>query len=824
MNTRNAGPVRRKHGGDIGVTIGSDAMTTKGVDTLLRHACSTGTLRISNRGLKAIPSEVFALQSLAYSDKRWWEEAPLTVLDFSHNEIRDVLSSSTVQPARMAEDFAAMFHALRLLVGSYNVLEAVPTPLLLVCAATITKIDLSHNRLTSFDTFTSVSLYPTNVAVVFPSLVELDLSHNQLLMIDGISAACPQLEKLDLSNNKLTAFESRGFAGSQQQDRRNSFPLLRQLNIHHNQLEAFGPSPLQRQKSTAANVFFFPQLATLDASYNSLSTASLCHELGGIKLPPSLVTLNLQVNTISSLVVDLAGPSASSTQSASLPILVCPLLKELYLGYNKMLSPPPNALEHCPALQMLDASNNAWNDVACVLACPDLSRLDIQNNNLSNLPPQLGFFKKLTALVLDGNPMRAIRRDVVAKGTVELMKYLRSRDESSGTSAPLGVGDNNKKGTTSVAQPAVVTYLAPEVIAATLPQQVGVSANMNAARGRKVDDRPFATELNQVHMSEEDKARDSACLRTGEHTGTLWDLSAKKLQSSAIVSGSAAHARGSRNAEIPSVAADLPAVVNIHLNLKELHARTEDDFRQGVHVIKLCRQTRLEQLDLSFLWPFPNIRELDASECSLLAILSVPSASAIRLTPPAMLPAIQVLNVSKCGLSSASLSSLANLFVSPYAAKLTRVDLSFNKLLSELPNELAALGNVLRSLTLNFCRMTQFPLVLGQLHELCELSMNSCGLTTFPPDDQAPPSQPLTDATHQRRIQQFGFAEGSWPKLQLLDLGNNDLTSVPYSIGRMQSHLRSLVLEGNAIKWLRPQTCAKGTAAVLQFLSDKMPV
>ena len=46
----------------------------------------------------------------------------------------------------------------------------------------------------------------------------------------------------------------------------------------------------------------------------------------------------------------------------------------------------------------------------------------------------------LHSLLLEGNPLRTVRRDVIRKGTVELLKYLRSKielDASTGISEPI---------------------------------------------------------------------------------------------------------------------------------------------------------------------------------------------------------------------------------------------------------------------------------------------------------------------------------------------------------------------------------------------------
>lgn len=43
------------------------------------------------------------------------------------------------------------------------------------------------------------------------------------------------------------------------------------------------------------------------------------------------------------------------------------------------------------------------------------------------LPFHLGLLPHLKSMPLEGNPMRLIRRDIVQRGTVQLLKYLRSR-------------------------------------------------------------------------------------------------------------------------------------------------------------------------------------------------------------------------------------------------------------------------------------------------------------------------------------------------------------------------------------------------------------
>ena len=56
---------------------------------------------------------------------------------------------------------------------------------------------------------------------------------------------------------------------------------------------------------------------------------------------------------------------------------------------------------------------------ACLFAC--------SNNQLRDVPPELGHLTTLNSLLLDGNPIKSIRRTLLTGGTPALLKYLRSR-------------------------------------------------------------------------------------------------------------------------------------------------------------------------------------------------------------------------------------------------------------------------------------------------------------------------------------------------------------------------------------------------------------
>ena len=101
-----------------------------------------------------------------------------------------------------------------------------------------------------------------------------------------------------------------------------------------------------------------------------------------------------------------------------------------YLGNNKIAELLPEHLEAVATVATLDLRDNCISSLPQdIIKLQCLERLDLTNNNLANLPPALGVLPHLKSVQLDGNPLKSIRRDVLARGTVGLLKFLRSRLE-----------------------------------------------------------------------------------------------------------------------------------------------------------------------------------------------------------------------------------------------------------------------------------------------------------------------------------------------------------------------------------------------------------
>ncbi|KAM6219819.1 leucine-rich repeat-containing protein 40 isoform 3-T3 [Rhynchocyon petersi] len=222
-------------------------------------------------------------------------------------------------------------------------------------------------------------------------LTKLIISNNKLESLTDDLRFLPALTVLDdLSSNCLTTVPA-VFS---------SLTSLVRLNLSSNQL-----------KSLPAEICGMKRLKHLDCNSNLLET--IPSELADME---SLELLYLRRNKLRSL------PEFSS----------CRLLKELHVGENQIETLGTEHLKHLTSVLVLDLRDNKLKSIPDEIALlQSLERLDLSNNDISSLPYLLGNLH-LKFLALDGNPLRTIRREIINKGTQEVLKYLRSKIRDDG--------------------------------------------------------------------------------------------------------------------------------------------------------------------------------------------------------------------------------------------------------------------------------------------------------------------------------------------------------------------------------------------------------
>eukprot|EP01112_Ceratiomyxa_fruticulosa_P004576 TRINITY_DN15113_c0_g1_i1.p1 TRINITY_DN15113_c0_g1~~TRINITY_DN15113_c0_g1_i1.p1 ORF type:complete len:438 (-),score=96.51 TRINITY_DN15113_c0_g1_i1:84-1397(-) len=265
-------------------------------------------------------------------------------------------------------DIAKLFAQLKILDLANNGLKSIPPPFFV---STLTKLDLSNNLL---------PVIPDEIGIC-NALVDLLLNNNTLKTIPRSIGNLTQLSALCLHNNELKELpEEIKFLTN-----------LRKITLHHNQLTSLPP--------------FF-------SNFNTLNELELNSNKINI-LPP--------LNTLSLLRLDLR-----ENKLTELPLLP-PKLAELYLGFNSF-SRFPVVVCSLTELKILDIRDNRLEEIPEeICKITGLKRLDLTNNDLQMLPPLLATIKTLNALNLDGNPLKTYRRDIVAKGTVAFLEYLKTK-------------------------------------------------------------------------------------------------------------------------------------------------------------------------------------------------------------------------------------------------------------------------------------------------------------------------------------------------------------------------------------------------------------
>ncbi|KAM7046696.1 LOW QUALITY PROTEIN: leucine-rich repeat-containing protein 40 [Acridotheres tristis] len=372
-------------GGGAGPRFGRAAEPEPAVPQgLLRLARRSGQLNLAGRGLSHVPEHVWrinvdppeeAQQSLSFGAADRWWEQT--------DLTKLILASNKLQG--LSED-VKLLPALSTLDVHDNQLTSLPSALGQL--ENLQKLDVSHNQLRSL---------PEEL-LQLPRLRSLLVQHNQLSQLPEGLGQLLSLEELDVSNNQLTAIPS-------------SFALLVnlvRLNLACNQLKEL-PADLSAMKS----------LRQLDCTKNYLET-----------VPPKLATmasleqLYLRKNKLRSL------PEFPS----------CKLLKELHAGENQIEMLDAENLKQLSSLCVLELRDNKIKAVPEeITVLQKLERLDLANNDISRLPYTLGNLPQLKFLALEGNPLRTIRRDLLQKGTQELLKYLRSKIQDDGP----GPGDES---------------------------------------------------------------------------------------------------------------------------------------------------------------------------------------------------------------------------------------------------------------------------------------------------------------------------------------------------------------------------------------------
>ncbi|XP_056131788.1 leucine-rich repeat-containing protein 40 isoform X2 [Lampris incognitus] len=363
---------RFKRGGKTDSLSGFRADTQPTVPAgLLKAARKSGQLNLTGRGLTEVPQNVYRLNIDTP------EEANQN-LSFGGSD-RWWEQTDLVKLLLASNQLTTLSEDIRLLPGLTtldlhdNQLSTLPSSLEEL--KQLQQLRLSHNQL---------SVLPVEVCSL-KNLHTLTLQKNLLETLPEELGQLDNLTELDLSNNCLVTIPST----------LGHLICLQRLDLSHNRLTSLPDSLAQ-----------LASVKQLDCSNNQLND-----------MPASLS----QMSSLEQLFL-------RHNKLCHLPKLQAPNLKELYVGNNQIEGLEEEQLASLVAISLLELRDNKIKILPDrITLLSTLTRIDLTNNDIAILPASLSLLPNLKTLMLEGNPLRGIRRDLLTKSTSELLKYLRGR-------------------------------------------------------------------------------------------------------------------------------------------------------------------------------------------------------------------------------------------------------------------------------------------------------------------------------------------------------------------------------------------------------------
>src|SRR6266702_357808 len=370
------------------------------IPTEIRQMTNLQTLLLNNNQLSEIPSEIgrltnmqaliLYLNQLSQLPTEMCQLANLQRLDLTDNQLSQL-------PAEIG--LLTNLQELRL---DTNQLSQLPPEIGLLTSLLI--LYFNGNKL---------SQLPPEIGLL-TSLLILNLSNNQLSQFPPELWSLTNLQELWLENNQL----------SQLPPEVGLLTNLQQLHLYQNQLSQL---PIELWQLTNLHILYL--------SDNQLS--QLPPEIG---LQTNLQELGLGENQLSQvppeigLLTNLQLLYLYDTQLSQLPpeIGLLTNLQELYLDHNQ-LSQLPLELWQLINLQKLRLDNNLLDEIPPEIAqLTNLQELDLSNNKLRRLPTEIGQLTGLQTLILADIPtLETPPPEIVARGTVDILAFLRELQESS---------------------------------------------------------------------------------------------------------------------------------------------------------------------------------------------------------------------------------------------------------------------------------------------------------------------------------------------------------------------------------------------------------
>lgn len=178
--------------------------------------------------------------------------------------------------------------------------------------------------------------------------------------------------------------------------------MLQTLTVEENNLQSIEPSVAQLRS-----------MQLLRLRKNQLSHDAINQFLSrGCALSESLKELDLRNNALTQMPMGIRHLQSMET---------------LLLSFNKI-----DALDRFPwweltKVSVISISDNKLRSLGEIYLVPQLASLSFENNNLTQVPCELGLCQQLRAIYMNGNPQKTVRGGVIAKGSMEILTYLKNK-------------------------------------------------------------------------------------------------------------------------------------------------------------------------------------------------------------------------------------------------------------------------------------------------------------------------------------------------------------------------------------------------------------
>eukprot|EP00803_Ostreobium_quekettii_P002403 evm.model.scf_741.3 EVM.evm.TU.scf_741.3 scf_741:61361-66874(+) len=468
-----------------------------------------------------------------------------------------------------------------------------------------------------------------------------------------------------------------------------------------------------------------------------------------------------------------------------------PNLAKLMVSENA-LTQLPDKLSSCRSLTVLDAQKNNLETVT-LGTLTSLVDVNLSHNKLSSiLPGDINGLHKLKVLNIQYNQLTSLPGMAHCRSLVELhagFNRLKEIPSDMGEMEALKVLDLSTNNISSIPIAACqmrlsVLDLSNNTIG-TLPPELGFMTSL----------RKLPLEGNPIRSIRRE-------LITGPTESLLQALQMRMPDGAAGGSQrpvSVAHHAQSSSRSFGGEKGDLAADVAHRLSLVSRGGKL---LLNGAGLAELPQQVwdampSLERLDLSNnkIAVIPAEAFHEASHLQILTLNSMGLTAWPLPVHQGLLPNLLTLSVARNPVSSIPGDAFTSC-----AATLVELDLSGLQAAGNLPDGVLGRLQKLQLLSMNRVQLRDLPRDLLKMPSLTTLDLSDNTIATIP--------ESITQLTN----------------LKVLNLANNSIVDVPPQMGLMHPTLRTFVLEGNILKRLRRNVLEKGTSSILQYLRDRIPV